>query len=106
MTEVKVPTFIAQIYMAGDIAHARQILQRYVMVGACVTIEPVDYIFTGGAESGFRVRLINYPRFPRCADALRIEARVIADLLLKELSQHSFSIVMPDETIWFSKRAS
>jgi len=42
-------TYTAQIYIGGDIAHAKQICQSHCMaVGLCVTIEPVDYVYTGG----------------------------------------------------------
>lgn len=73
-------------------------------VGACVTVEPVDYVYTGGAESGVRIGFINYPRFPSPADKLRERAEALAMLLMDRLCQHSCSVVGPDETVWFSRR--
>lgn len=58
-------TMWVKIYMAGDISTAQRVCQTYVNeVGLCITIEPTTYVYTGGAEEGFVVGLINYPLFP------------------------------------------
>ena len=93
------------IFMAGDIAQAKQVCREYCFaVGLCVTVEPVDFIYTGGEESGFRVGLINYPRFPSDETTLRAKAAALADQLMNRLYQHSYSIIGPRETEWFSRR--
>jgi hypothetical protein len=93
------------IFMAGDIAQAKQVCREYCFaVGLCVTVEPCDFIYTGGEEVGFRVGLINYPRFPTDEASLHQRASELADLLMKRLCQHSYSIVGPRETEWFSRR--
>jgi hypothetical protein len=70
------------IFMAGDLAQAKQVCREYCFnVGLCVTVEPLAFIYTGGEESGFRVGLINYPRFPTTAEALHQHATELADLL-------------------------
>lgn len=105
MNTSAIPTIRLEIFMAGDIAQAKQMCREYCLsVGLCVTIEPVDYIYTGGEESGFRVGLINYPRFPTDIDALQEMARQLANLLMHRLCQHSYSIVGPKETEWVSRR--
>lgn len=105
MTIRTAPTFTAQIYIAGDIDATRTALRRYTLdVGLCVTLEPVEFVYTGGLETGVRVGLINYPRFPKSPLKLASEAKRLASYLRAELCQHSFSIVMPDETIWDSFR--
>jgi hypothetical protein len=99
------PTIQLDIFIAGDFARAKQICREYCLeVGLCVTIAPVDYVYTGGEESGVRVGLINYPRFP--ADVLELEnkAYALAHRLMLGLCQHSFSIVGCDKTEWFSRR--
>ena len=70
-----------------------------------MTLTATEFIYTGGLETGIRVGLINYPRFP--TDPLELRARTLdlARHLRTELCQHSFSIVMPDETIWDSLRS-
>jgi hypothetical protein len=99
------PTIRFDIFMAGDIAQAKQVCREYCFeIGLCVTIEPTTYIYTGGQEEGFRVGLINYPRFPASPEALRETAAFLAERLLDRLCQHSFSIVGPNETEWFSRR--
>jgi hypothetical protein len=41
MTEV--PTYTAQIYIAGDLAQAKRLCQqRFMTEGLCVTLGPVD----------------------------------------------------------------
>lgn len=99
------PTIQYDIFIAGDLARAKQVCREYCFeVGLCVTVAPVDYIYTGGEESGVRVGLINYPRFP--VDALELEnkAYALAHRLMLGLFQHSFSIVGPEKTEWFSRR--
>lgn len=104
MIERTQPTFTAIIYIAGDLAVARQICREFCMRGLCVTVEPTEFIYTGGAETGVRIGLVNYPRFPSEPADLLIEARQLADDLRQGLSQHSWLIVTPNETIWNSLR--
>lgn len=97
------PTIRVDIYMAGDIATAKQVCREYCRdVGFCVHIEPVDYIYTGGEEVGFKVGIINYPRFPAEYRTLRDHAREIADRLLVRCCQTSVCIVGPEDTWWYS----
>lgn len=104
-TTVTVETIRFDIFMAGDIGRAKQVCREYCFVqGLCVTIEPVEYIYTGGEEIGFRVGLINYPRFPSTEAEILEKATTLAGRLLCHLCQHSYSIAGPRETIWFSRR--
>lgn len=105
MTPERAPTIRFDIYMAGDLAQAKQVCREYCFdAGLCVHVEPVDFIYTGGEEAGFKVGIINYPRFPATESALRDTATVLAKRLMERLCQHSFSIVGPAETEWFSRR--
>lgn len=99
------PTIQITIVMAGDIEQAKQVCREYCFeVGLCVTIDPTTYIYTGGEEQGFRVGLINYPRFPSSPDEILEKAKALADRLMHRLCQHSYSIITPTETLWFSRR--
>ena len=99
------PTIRFDIFMAGDLAQAKQVCRQYCFdVGLCVTVEPVSYIYTGGEEAGIRVGLINYPRFPTTEEVLHERATTLAQTLMNHLCQHSYSIVGPRETEWFSRR--
>lgn len=99
------PSVRVEIFMAGDISQAKQVCREWCFaVGGCVTIEAVDYIYTGGEEAGFRVGFINYPRFPSDAETIFAQASELASMLVDRLCQHSYSIVAPDRTTWFSRR--
>jgi hypothetical protein len=98
-------TFWAHIYIAGSIEQAKEVCRKFCFdVGYCVTVEPVDYIYTGGAEAGVRVGLINYPRFSRTPAEILEIAEQFATLLRVGLCQHSYSIVTPTQTFWRSRR--
>jgi hypothetical protein len=93
------------IFIAGDIDQAKQICREWCLkVGACVTVEPVSYIYTGGEEAGVRIGIINYPRFPSAQEDLNSKARSLASALLHGLHQLSCSIVGPNKTEWISRR--
>lgn len=75
-TTTAVPTLRFDIFMAGDVSQAKLVCREYCYaVGLCVHIEPVDFIYTGGEEDGFKVGLINYPRFPISEPELHERAR-------------------------------
>jgi len=86
-------TQVIKIYIAGDRNHARQVLQEYVMRGACVSISEEEYIYSMGNETGFVVNLINYPRFPKTEKELLDQALDLAELLIVELYQGSCTVV-------------
>ncbi|TIN83067.1 hypothetical protein [Mesorhizobium sp.] len=106
MTQRKsAPTVRYEILIAGDIGQARQVCREWCMeAGACVTVEPVDYIYTGGEEAGIRVGFINYPRFPADDGSIGRRAADLARILMVRLCQQSYSIVGPNETVWYSRR--
>ncbi|MGU3387168.1 hypothetical protein ACLBYG_21850 [Methylobacterium sp. D53M] len=104
MTSRTEPTFTVTIYLAGDLATARQVCREFCMSGLCVTVEPTEFIYTGGAEAGVRVGLLNYPRFPTEPDVILGKAVALANRLRERLCQHSWLIVTPTETIWDSTR--
>lgn len=101
-----VPTIRIDIYMAGDVAQARQVCREFCRQGFCVHIEQVDYIYTGGEESGFKVGLLNYPRFPSNLAELSNQAFTLGNMLRERLCQDSFLIVTPDTTHWYSIRTT
>lgn len=104
MTREECHTYTAAIYVAGPQAEAERICRRFCLEGLCVTVEPVEFIYTGGAETGVRVGLINYPRFPAEPDKIFDTAEHLAVSLMNQLYQHSASIVATDKTVWLSRR--
>lgn len=102
---IEVPTYTATIFIGGDLCIARSCCQRHVFhFPLCVTVEPVEYVYTGGCEAGVRVGLINYARFPAEPDAIFASALKLARALRGELAQHSFSIVATDKTVFETTR--
>ncbi|WP_376742491.1 hypothetical protein [Ensifer canadensis] len=105
MIEKTVPSFNVEVHMAGDIRFAAKMIQRLAMVkGMCVTLTAQTFIYTGGREEGFKIGFINYPRFPSSPEELVALAKYVADCLMVDLGQHSYSIVTPIETIWVSRK--
>jgi hypothetical protein len=98
-------TFWARIYIAGPIEVAKQIIRAECFrEGLCVTIEPTDFLYTGGEEAGYVVGLINYPRFPKEPSEIEARARGLMQTLLDETFQHSALLMTPELTEWISKR--
>lgn len=96
--------FYANIYMAGDVQDAKRICANYCMKGLCVTVTETTFIYTGGRETGFVVGLVNYPRFPSTPEDITREAETLADVLIRNLCQHSALIQTPADAIWISRR--
>ena len=106
MTRAEEPTYTIAIYVAGPMAEAERICRRFCLEGLCVTVEPIEFIYTGGQERGVRVGLINYPRFPSKPFELFATAEQLANELITGMHQHSASIVATDRTVWLSRRPS
>jgi hypothetical protein len=104
--EVAAPSSTHRIWIAGDYARAQEIVRQFCyFTGDCYSVAPVEYIYTGGQESGVCVTRINYPRFPESAGALGARTRQLAEALREGLCQQSYSIEGPAETLWVSHRA-
>lgn len=98
------PTYTIDLFMAGDIAQAKQVCREFCFaVGFCVHIHAANFIYTGGEEAGFKVGIVNYPRFPAEPEALWARARDLAEALVNRLCQHSVLLVAPDRTEWITR---
>lgn len=97
-------TYTVAIFMAGDMAQAKQVCREFCERGFCVHIHPADFIYTGGEEAGFKIGLVNYPRFPSTPDDLWQKADDLARMLIVRLFQHSALLVAPDKTEWITRR--
>jgi hypothetical protein len=105
MQKINDATCVITLYLSGPIEVAKQALRAECLrEGLCVTIEPTTFVYTGGEEAGYRVGLLNYPRFPTTPGALQARAEVIALALLEATHQHSALMVTPAVTHWFTKR--
>ena len=99
-----VATCQIKLYLSGPIDVAKQIIREFCMVGLCVTIEPTQFIYTGGEESGYVVGLLNYPRFPDTPENLEARARELSEKLLKGTFQTSALMVSNNLTTWITTR--
>lgn len=105
ITETSSSTYSVDIHIAGDRSTAVAACREFCMEGLCVSVSDADYVFTGGMESGVRIGLINYPRFPKPGDEILDTAKRLAHFLIERLHQQSCTVVAPDQTIWLSRRA-
>lgn len=100
------PTRIVELFMAGDVEHAKQIVRRFCMDRpCCVTVTPTVYIYRGGEEAGFVVAFRNYPRFPTDHYTIRQAAADLGEALRAELGQDSYMAVdHGGQTTWSTTR--
>lgn len=104
MKTLQCKTRVIKIYIAGDKTLARQVLQEYVMQGACVSISDEEYIYKMGTETGLVINLINYPRFPKESWLLLSQALTLGELLIEKLYQGSCTVVDYDGDSYFISR--
>ena len=99
-------TYTVSIWVAGDAREAETICRRYCKENPlCVTVTPTAFVYTGGAETGVLVRLVNYPRFPAPPAVINEHAYALARALRDGLFQHSVMIERPEESVWLTTRA-
>lgn len=68
-------------------------------VGLCVSIEKIDYVYTDGNESGAKVTLINYPRFPKEDKEIILTSSVLGNIIMKRFKQYRITIISGDKTV-------
>lgn len=98
-------TYTATVHIAGDMATIRDTCRRFCLRGACVSVVEADYIYTGGAESGAAITIINYPRFESTPERIAASARDLALMLLESCHQRSCSVVCSDVTEYIENPA-
>jgi hypothetical protein len=101
-----VSTFWAKIFIAGPIDKIEQSCREYCLEGMCVTVTPTKYIYTMGEETGAEIGLINYPRFPNDPADITRKARELASKIMEDCHQGSYTVMTPDETVFYSRRES
>lgn len=98
------PTFRVDIFIAGDRRAATEACREFCLEGLCVSITEADFVFTGGMESGVRVGLINYPRFPATRTQLQETGQRLGRFLIERLHQSSCTVVSDLDTVFLSRR--
>ena len=92
MRQATVEARKVEIYIAGSIDAIQAACAEYCKRGFCVTVTPTTYVFTGGAETGAIIGLINYARFPINQQALWDCAVELGMLILERAEQQSFTV--------------
>lgn len=106
MKHVTEPAYTVDIFVAGSVADATRICREHCMeIGLCVTVAPTEFVYTGGAESGVRVGLVNYPRFPALPSEIREKAIALAERLMVGLYQTSALVQGSDVVVWVTRRS-
>lgn len=105
MTEKQCASYFAEIYMAGPLPVAEQLCRKYCTeAGLCVNIWESKYIYTMGEEIGYVIKLINYPRFHKDEAEILHHVFTLANLLLDNTYQGSYTVLTPSQTYFVSKR--
>jgi hypothetical protein len=98
-------SFWAKVYVAGEMEAALRICREYCLeIGLCVTVTPTEYIYTGGAEKGFEVGLIQYTPFETTPEEIFNKAKELGKRLAEENCQWSYTILTPEGSHFFSRR--
>ena len=105
LREETVGTWIAWIYVAGDMDTIRNTCRDATFPsGMCVSIKRMESIYAGGLEMGAEVTLFQYPPFKESETELEQKMNDLAVRLLEANFQFSCTVVMPDKTIFLSRR--
>jgi len=94
----------ADVYIAGSREMARFYCSDFCLTGFCVNIVDADFAYTGGFESGVKIGIINYARFPSNQKDLTSKAIKLANFLIVKLHQSSASVVSPCGSYFISRR--
>ena len=98
------PTFTVNIYIAGRDEVIRPLLAKYCLDNKiCFSVDNLDFPYAGGEQHGFRIGIINYPRFPREESELSEMAITLTKYLIEETHQISATVVGPKETTYISR---
>ena len=99
------PSWTITLYIGGNADEVTRLLAcKAAEIGACWSVEPTEFVYSGGREKGVIVRRIAYARFPSDADAAMLEMGRLGEMLARETGQGSFSVVGPDLSAFMSRR--
>jgi hypothetical protein len=116
LNSVTVRTYYAEIYFGtkegyeGDVASERfvySLLQDYVdKVGLGLFVQKGEFLYTKGNEPGYKVTIINYPRFPSTSEEIHKHAEAIVEILLRELKQYRITVCYPQVSMMYELEES
>ena len=101
--KAKCDSYWVRIYIAGKYDFIEEVCRQYCESGYCVNIAPVNYIYKHGEQSGARIELINYARFPENRDEMFQRANILALDIAYRCHQKSWSIVTPTDSYYYER---
>lgn len=105
ITERRCAAWSVTLYIGGSVDEIKSLLARRAAVrGACWSVEPTEFIYSGGREAGAIVRQIAYARFPGSAEQALEDMLALGKWLMHETGQGSFSVLGPTESVFVSRR--
>jgi len=85
--------------LVHTIEELKKICQDYVNdIKPCVTLNPTEFIYTGGNEPGALIGLIQYSRFHREESEIVSIAINLANKIMEMFGQFRVSIITPEMT--------
>jgi len=81
--------------------HEQQI--KSGLIPLSISITDCDIVFSGQAEPHLKLNFINYPKFPKEVNELKIQIENITLFLMDRLEQNRIVIEYTDETVMFEK---
>jgi len=101
----QIDSYWCKIYIAGDYQQIISLCRQFCFdFPFCVTVSKTAYVYQGGLEDGVEIGLINYARFPRTPNELIEIAIKLANKILEQQAQWSYTILTPNKSTWFSRR--
>lgn len=101
----EVNSYWCKIYIAGDYQQIVSLCRKFCFdFPFCVSIKKSVYVYQGGVEEGVEIDIIHYAKFPRTNKELLDITTSLANKILEDQAQWSYSILTPDKSIWFSRR--
>lgn len=87
LTRLEGERYLAVVYIAGDYRMGIEAIKTWCDEHLdCWSVEPVDYVFTDGHETGLKATRIHYPRFPdETPEQIQERAEELAEYLLQAL---------------------
>lgn len=96
-------TFTASIYISITKQEAISLLSEYFgKMGMCATVTEIDFVFTGGRESGVCIGFINYPKYVNSPEEITQKVIEMANKMLTQVHQRSCSVVCSDRTYYLT----
>lgn len=99
-TEIKIWLGLREGYSEKihDPSEVREFLSEIINENPiCLSITPTEFLYKDGWEPGVVIGLINYSRFPKESDEIRIRALDIANKLMKKFRQRRVSLTLSNE---------